>query len=302
MRGTPTCESRRVVPRMAPRRHVPGDPSYSRVPHRRGPGEGGPPMPIRRVPAPFTALLTALPAVAPAGCAPIPPAGSSGGASQAPVAREDLDPGATIRYADAVGPSRFDPHRSTNGQDIRYLAPVYDRLVHLSSAGDPIPGLATAWEWQDDGLALRMTLRQNVRFHDGAPFDAAAVKANIEREKTVEGSSVAADLASVTAVETPDPDTVVLRLSQRNSMLLGLLSHRAGAMVSPTAFDNPDLDLAPVGTGMYKVTSYRPNDVIVYERNTDYWNPDVVGAKSIELRILPDDVTRMNALRTGEVD
>jgi peptide/nickel transport system substrate-binding protein len=259
-------------------------------------------MSIRRVPAVLTALLTAVLAVALAGCAPISPSGGGGDASAAPVAPEDLDPGATIRYADAVGPSRFDPHRSTNGQDIRYLAPVYDRLVHLSSAGDPIPGLATAWEWQDDGLALRMTLRQNVRFHDGAPFDAAAVKANIEREKTVEGSSVAADLASVTAVETPDPDTVVLRLSQRNSMLLGLLSHRAGAMVSPTAFDNPGLDLAPVGTGMYKVTSYRPNDVIVYERNPDYWNPDVVGAKSIELRILPDEVTRMNALRTGEVD
>jgi peptide/nickel transport system substrate-binding protein len=236
------------------------------------------------------------------GCAPIAPSGGAGASSEAPVAREDLDPEATIRYADAVGPSRFDPMRSTNGQDIRFFAPVYDRLVHLSPGGDPIPGLATAWEWERDGLALRMTLRPNVTFHDGTPFDAAAVRANIERGKTVEGSSVAADLAVISSVDVVDPTTVVLNLSARSSMLLGLLSHRAGSMLSPAAFGNPDLDLRPVGTGMYRVTDYRPNDVIVYERNPDYWNADVVGVRRIELRILADEVTRMNALRTGEVD
>ncbi|MCO1655427.1 ABC transporter substrate-binding protein [Pseudonocardia humida] len=238
-----------------------------------------------------------------AACAPIQPAGGGQApAEQAPVAPEDVDPEATIRFADAVGPSRFDPHRSTIGQDIRFFAPVYDRLVHLSPAGEPIPGLATEWAWEDDGLALRMSLREGVEFHDGAQFDAEAVRANIERAKTVEGSSVAADLAMVSTVEVVDPRTVRLRLSERNSMLLGLLSHRAGAMVSPTAFDNPDLDLAPVGTGMYRVREYRPNDTIFYERNPGYWDSEVVGAKELQLRILPDEVTRMNALRTGEVD
>ncbi|WP_219416193.1 ABC transporter substrate-binding protein [Pseudonocardia nigra] len=251
-------------------------------------------------------LVTAVAAAAllASGCAPISAGDQGGGAAApaAPVAPEDLDPEATLRFADAVGPSRFDPHRSTIGQDIRFFAPVYDRLVHLSAEGEPIPGLATEWAWEDDGLTLRMALRQGVTFHDGAPFDAEAVRANIERAKTVEGSSVAADLASITEVEIVDPFTVRLRLSERNSMLLGLLSHRAGAMVSPTAFDNPDLDLAPVGTGMYRVREYRPNDTIFYERNEDYWDPDVVGVRNLELRILPDEVTRMNALRTGEVD
>lgn len=243
------------------------------------------------------ALLTA-------GCAPITPQGADGGGATrtGPVAPEDLDPEATLRYADAVGPSRFDPHRSTIGQDIRFLSPVYDRLVHLSPQGEPIPGLATAWEWEDDGRALRMTLREGVTFHDGAPFDAEAVRANIERAKTVEGSSVATDLDSVSTVQVVDPRTVRLVLSEPNSMLPGLLSHRAGAMVSPTAFDNPDLDLAPVGTGMYRVREYRPNDTIFYERNPDYWDPSATGVRHLELRILPDDVTRMNALRTDEVD
>jgi peptide/nickel transport system substrate-binding protein len=253
---------------------------------------------------PFATAIAAVAALLIAACAPIPAGGQGGEAAgpPAPVAREDLDPEATLRFADAVGPSRFDPHRSTIGQDIRFFAPVYDRLVHLSPEGEPIPGLATEWAWEDDGLTLRMALRQGVTFHDGTPFDAEAVRANIERAQTVEGSSVAADLAGISTVEVVDPHTVRLRLTERNSMLLGLLSHRAGVMVSPTAFDNPDLDLAPVGTGMYRVREYRPNDTIFYERYDDYWDPDVVGVRNLELRILPDEVTRMNALRTGEVD
>ncbi|MHA6627280.1 ABC transporter substrate-binding protein [Pseudonocardia sichuanensis] len=253
--------------------------------------------------APALAALVAA-ALLVAGCAPIRPVGQGGDATApaAPVSPEDLDPEATLRFADAVGPSRFDPHRSTIGQDIRFFAPVYDRLVHLSAEGEPIPGLATEWAWEDDGHTLALSLREGVTFHDGTPFDAEAVRANIERAKTVEGSSVSADLASIATVEVVGPHTVRLRLSERNSMLLGLLSHRAGAMVSPTAFDDPDLDLAPVGTGMYRVREYRPNDTIFYERNDDYWDESVVGVRHLELRILPDEVTRMNALRTGEVD
>lgn len=210
--------------------------------------------------------------------------------------------GGTLVYGDAVGPSRFDPHRSTIGQDIRFFAPVYDRLVHQSQDGSFIPGLATAWEFSDDGLALTLELREGVTFHDGAPFNAEAVKANFERGKTVEGSSIAADLEDIEEMEIADEYTIILHLSRANAMLPGMFSHRAGIMVSPTAFDNPDLDLAPVGAGMYQVTEYRVDDLIVYERFPDYWDDTVTGADRIELRILADDSTRMNALRSGEVD
>ncbi|WP_181779459.1 ABC transporter substrate-binding protein [Pseudonocardia pini] len=235
-------------------------------------------------------------------CAPIAPGGGGSGAGPVTASNDQLDPEAVLRYADTSSPSRFDPHRSTVGQDIRFFTPVYDRLVHLSPDGQPIPGLATSWTWEEDGRALRMELRQGVRFHDGTPFDAEAVRANVERGKTVPGTSVGTDLANVESVEVAGPSTVVLRLSQPTAMLPGLLSHRAGAMVSPAAFADPDLDLRPVGTGMYRVTDYQPNNVIVYERNPDYWDDTVVGVRRLELRILTDEVTRMNALRTGEVD
>jgi peptide/nickel transport system substrate-binding protein len=87
--------------------------------------------------------------------------------------------GGTLRYAHPYGPSRFDPHRSTVGQDIRTFAPVYDRLIHYDTAGEFIPGLATSWTFSDDGLQLELELREGVTFHDSQPFDAAAVKSNI---------------------------------------------------------------------------------------------------------------------------
>ena len=210
--------------------------------------------------------------------------------------------GGTLRYAEPYDPSRFDPHRSTIGQDIRLLAPVYDRLVHFDADGDLVPGLATEWSFDDTATVFTMKLREGVTFHDGAPFDAAAVKANIERGQTVEGSAIASDLAEIETIETPDDYTVVLHLSAPNSMLPGMLSHRAGAMVSPTAFDNPDLDRAPVGAGPYRVVQYDPGSQIIMERFEEHWNTEAGGPDRIEYSIMLDTRTRLNALLAGQVD
>ena len=89
---------------------------------------------------------------------------------------------------------------------------VYDRLVHYDSSGALIPGLATDWTFSEDGLTLTLNLREGVTFHDGTPFNAEAVKANIERGKTVEGSSVVTDLADISEVVVVDDHTVDLKL------------------------------------------------------------------------------------------
>jgi peptide/nickel transport system substrate-binding protein len=210
--------------------------------------------------------------------------------------------GGTLRYAYPIGPSRFDPHKSTVGQDIRIFTLVYDRLVHYDETGALTPGLATSWEFSDDGLQLTLELQEGVTFHDGEPFDAEAVKANIERGQTVEGSAVVADLSSISEVQVVDPATVVLVLSTPNSALPGILSSRAGAMVSPAAFENPDLDLKPVGAGPYRVTSYSPDDLIVFEKFEDYWDTSYGGPDRVEWDIIGDEMTRLNALRAGEAD
>src|SRR5688572_15920424 len=68
--------------------------------------------------------------------------------------------GGVLRYGEALGPSRFDAHRSTIGQDIRLLAPVYDRLVHFDAEGALVPGLAREWSFDDTGTVFTMKLRE----------------------------------------------------------------------------------------------------------------------------------------------
>lgn len=214
----------------------------------------------------------------------------------------DYDTEATYRYMYTVGPSRFDPHRGTSSFDNASLFLVYDRLVMLDSDANPVPGLATEWEFVDDGAALVLTLREGVTFHDGEPLDAEAVKLNIERAQTVEGSAVAGELNDIESVEVVDELTVRLNLAGPAAQLPLVLSDRAGMMISPAAMDSPDLDLQPVGAGMYKVTSYSPNDRISLERHEGYWDDESARAAKFEFIVVPDSVTRLNAIRTDACD
>jgi peptide/nickel transport system substrate-binding protein len=232
-----------------------------------------------------------------AACSPIASGGSQAAAPSGPA-----DPQAIFRWAHVVGLSRFDPHKATSSYDNTYLFLTYDRLVHTDNDLRPVPGLATKWEFSPDGKALDLQLREGVTFHDGTPFDAEAVKANIERAKSVEGSSVRNELATVQSVEVTGPATVRLLLSAPTASLPLVLSDRAGSMISPAAFDNPDLDQNPVGAGMFTVAGYQPQAKIEYRPAPNYWDPDSVKVAGIDMFIYTDPATRLNALRTGAID
>lgn len=93
----------------------------------------------------------------------------------------------------AISPTRLDPHATpTFFADVYYMAPVYDRLIMQRTDGGLAPMLATDWQFVEEGRALELTLRQGVTFHDGEVFNAAAVKANIERAQAQPASSQAA--------------------------------------------------------------------------------------------------------------
>jgi peptide/nickel transport system substrate-binding protein len=227
------------------------------------------------------------------------PAGTADGTTPASAAECADD--SLMRYGAANIPSRLDPHRSSNGYDQNYLAPVFDRLIHQTPEVELEPSLATEWAFTDD-LTFEMTLRDDVTFTDGTPFDADAVVANIERAKTVEGSGVAAYLARVDTVTAVDPTHVTFTLSTPDATLPNQLATRPGMMMSPAAMENTDLDTKPVGSGPYTLVEYRDSEVAIYERNPDYWNPDFVGPARLEIYYFPDNNTRLNALRTGQVD
>lgn len=244
-------------------------------------------MTIRVSPLRSLALLTILLL---AGCGELPPPPS------------EPDPDATLRVAHNYILTHFDPHRSTSSYDSTWLFPVYDRLVHVDPDGQAIPGLAERWEFSPDGRRLDLYIRPEVRFHDGAPVDAEAVRDNLERARTLRGSSVAAELGSIERISIEDPLHVRLHLQQPDAALPLILSDRAGMLVSPAAFEDRALERRPVGAGPYELVEFRSRHRARYRRAPDYWDPQAQGVAAIELHYMADEITRLNSLRSGQVD
>jgi peptide/nickel transport system substrate-binding protein len=207
-----------------------------------------------------------------------------------------------LRLGYTTGPSSLDPARATSGGDRVFLLQAYDRLIRLTNAAEPQPMLATKWEFVKNGTGLVLTLRQGVKFHDGTPFDAQAVKANIDRYRTMEGSTQRAVLSAVTDVQVLDASRVEIQCKNGCGGLTQTLGDNPGMMVSPKAFGNADLGTKPIGAGPYTVTEYRPGARVVYAPVPGYYDPANQKLGGIEITVLPDDTTRLNALRSGQLD
>jgi len=214
---------------------------------------------------------------------------------------DEFDPEATFVYGEGSLTS-LDPHLARTLYDNTYLYPVFDRLIHYDAEGNLEPGLATEWGFVDDGAAFEMTLRSGVTFHDGTPFDAAAVVANLDRARTKEGSQVANELAVVESVEAVATDKVRISLKGPAAPLPLFLADRSGMMMSPATMNDPAVDKNPVGAGMYKFARLVEGETVEYERFEGYWNPDDVKNARFHIRILGDDAARLNTLKAGELD
>ena len=214
----------------------------------------------------------------------------------------EIDPEGTFRYVFVQNPSTLDPHRSANPWDMIFFRLAYDQLIWKNEAGDLEPMLATEWEFVDDGAALEMSLRDDVEFIDGEKFNAEAVKANLERAMTLEESAHKGSLTRVESIEVLEDYRVRINLNGPGGNLPDLLSERVGSIISPAAFDNPDLDQNPVGSGMAKLVEYIPGQVNRWERNEDYWDPDAAQAQTYEIYVQTASPTRVNMLATGQGD
>lgn len=214
----------------------------------------------------------------------------------------EIDPEGTFRYVFVQNPSTFDPHKSANPWDMIFFRLVYDQLIMEDESGELVPQLATSWEFVDDDTAIVLSLRDDVTFTDGTPFDAEAVRANIERAMTMEGSTQKGALARVSGVEVVDEFTARVNLSGPGGNLPALFSGTLGSMISPAAFANPDLDQNPVGSGMATLAEYIPGQITRYDRNPGYWDPDAAKAAHYEIYVQTSAPTRMNMLQTGQAE
>ena len=167
-----------------------------------------------------------------------------------------------------------------------------------------MPQLAESYAWSPDGKALTLKVRPGVTFHDGEKLDAAAVKYNIERHKTMPGSNRRGELALVTTVDVVDPMTARLNLSQPFSPLLAQLADRAGMMVSPKAAQaaGDKFGASPVCSGPFKFVERVAQDRIVLEKYPNYWNKGQIFLDKIVYLPIVDSTVRLANLKSGQLD
>jgi len=210
----------------------------------------------------------------------------------------------TLRVGLAEDPDALDPTLARTFVGRIVFSALCDKLFDIDEKLNLVPQLATAYEWSADSKALILRIRPGVTFHDGEKLDAAAVKFNIERHKTMAGSNRSGELRPVTSVDVVDPMTVRLNLSAPFSPLLAALADRAGMMVSPKAAQAAGANFSahPVCSGPFKFVERVAQDRIVLERYPAYWNKDQVHVDRIVYTPVPDATVRLANLRSGQFD
>ena len=210
----------------------------------------------------------------------------------------------TLRVGLAEDPDVLDPTLARTFVGRVVFAALCDKLLDIDEKLNIVPQLATSYEWSADSKALTLKLRQGVTFHDGEKFDAAAVKFNIERHKTMNGSNRRGELAPVSSVDVVDPSTVRLNLSAPFSPLLAQLADRAGMMVSPKAAQaaGDKFGAHPVCSGPFKFVERVAQDRMVFERYQNYWNKGAIFLDKIVYTPIPDATVRLANLKSGQLD
>jgi len=210
----------------------------------------------------------------------------------------------TLRIALSQDPDALDPAVGITYVGRVVFASICDKLVDIDAKLNYVPQLATSWSWSADNLTLTMKLRPGVKFQDGETFDAAAVKANIERYQTAPFSKRKAELKSVQSVEVVDPMTVVFHLSKPDASLLGILSDRAGMMVAPddAAKAGDKFSDHPVCAGPFKFSSRVAQEKIVLDKFDGYWNKDAIHVDQIVFTPVPDSSVQLANLKSGGFD
>src|SRR5215813_6200876 len=212
--------------------------------------------------------------------------------------------GQTLRFGLAEDPDILDPTLARTFVGRIVFAALCDKLFDIDENLNIVPQLASSYQWSPDSKALTIKLRPGVTFHDGEKLDAAAVKFNIERHKTMAGSNRRGELAPVTTVDVVDPQTVRINLSAPFSPLLAALTDRAGMMVSPKAAqaEGDKFGTKPVCSGPFKFVERVAQDRIVLERYPNYWNKGEVHLDKIIYLPIVDATVRLANLKSGQLD
>ncbi len=217
-------------------------------------------------------------------------------------APSSAQPGGTLVFAIGVPVTSLDPGMSAGAPEISVRMAIYEQLVQLGEDGQIRPGLATSWEVSADGKVRTFNIRRNVRFHDGTPLTAAAVKASLDRLlDPAQGLPLRSGQSWIKSVEAPGEFTIRITSDAPFGPALYHLANASTSIISPAALSRYGKDIAwrPAGTGPYRFDSYVPGESVTLVRNDGYWGGRPA-LDRIVVRTVRENATRVALLETGE--
>ena len=219
--------------------------------------------------------------------------------------------GGTLSIGMSVEPETLDPGDAVYIAEQFVIMNLFDTLITMDPKGDLHPGLATSWTPNAEYTEFTFDLRQDVKFHDGTPFNAAAVKATFDHIANDVDTSGGKTMLANYAESVIDGDfTVTVKFSAPYPTFLNDTSRPWLGISSPAALEQYGADYGrhPVGTGPFMFEDWAAQEQIVLTKNPDYnWGAEFsahqgpVTLDKVVFRILPEAATRLTALETGEI-
>ncbi len=213
--------------------------------------------------------------------------------------------GGRVVIAIGVEPESLDPIGMSSAPAATVSEHISQPLIYLDVDGTLQPSLAVDWEASEDGKVWTLYLREGVTFHDGTPFDAEAVKMNLDRFLDPEsGAPFRFLIERVTEVEVAGEYMVKLHTDEPFAPMLAHLSHSFIAMVSPEqlrGLEPGDPITHPIGTGPFTLERWDRGEQVILKANEDYWG-DRPYLDEVVFKFVPEDSARVIMLETGEAD
>lgn len=218
--------------------------------------------------------------------------------------------GGTIKLAWVDAVDTLDPHFTSSLGSVKILNNLFNGLLKVAYDGKKVsfvPDLAEKWEMPDDKTHV-FKLRRGVKFHNGDPCDAEAVKWSLERVKNpANGSPHAWKFDQLAGVDVIDDHTVRMRFNKPYAFLPVALTGstgRAGTIVSKRAVEQYGKAFGrnPVGTGPFKFAGWRENESITLERNPDYFEPGLPYLDGVQILLIKEPTAAVAAMMSGQVD
>jgi peptide/nickel transport system substrate-binding protein len=220
----------------------------------------------------------------------------------ADTADEGGPPSGTLGWSTAA-PTSWDPVTSAAGNDVSDLSLVYASLTRLSPEGEAEPALAEKWDFSKDGLTFTIYLKKGLKFTDGTPVDADAVKINLERGEHESDSLIIPYLEVIKSIKVDSPTQLTLSLKNKDYVLPLVLGGKVGMIVSPKAIKDNVKGLAtqPVGAGPFELTNYTAPTSATLVRNPGYWDAKDIHLEGVDLKFFTDEQALLSSLLSNQV-